>query len=143
LARSVRDYAIFLLDPQGRITHWNEGAGRLKGYSEAEVLGRHVSLFYTPEQVAAGRPERQLQEAAAQDRSHEENWRVRKGGERFWGEELVVPLRDEGSGALLGFAKICQDLNAWCDLTGRLSDGPGDRFQPRRGARTYTGLQFG
>ena len=110
LARSVRDYAIFLMDPEGRITHWNEGAARVKGYTEAEVLGQHVSLFYPPDQLAAGRPQRQLQEAAAQGRSHEENWRVRKGGERFWGDELIVPLRDEESGALLGFAKICRDL---------------------------------
>jgi PAS domain S-box-containing protein len=111
LARAVRDYAIFLLDPEGRITHWNEGAARVKGYAEAEALGRHVSLFYPPEQVTAGVPERQLQEAAAQSRFHEENWRVRKGGERFWAEELIVPLRDEESGALLGFAKICRDLS--------------------------------
>ena len=97
LARSVRDYAIFLMDPEGRITHWNEGAARVKGYTEAEVLGQHVSLFYPPDQLAAGRPQRQLQEAAAQGRSHEENWRVRKGGERFWGDELIVPLRDEES----------------------------------------------
>ena len=110
LARSVRDYAIFLMDPEGRITHWNEGAARVKGYTEAEVLGQHVSLFYPHDQLAAGRPQRQLQEAAAQGRSHEENWRVRKGGERFWGDELIVPLRDEESGALLGFAKICRDL---------------------------------
>jgi PAS domain S-box-containing protein len=110
LARSVRDYAIFLLDPQGRVTHWNEGAARVKGYTEAEALGQHVAIFYPPEQVAEGRPQRQLEEAAAQGRSHEENWRVRKGGERFWAEELIVPLRDEESGALLGFAKICRDL---------------------------------
>jgi PAS domain S-box-containing protein len=110
LARSVRDYAIFLMDPEGRITHWNEGAARVKGYTEAEVLGQHVSLFYPPDQLAAGRPQRQLQEAAAQGRSHEENWRVRKGGERFWGDELIAPLRVDESGALLGFAKICRNL---------------------------------
>ena len=110
LARSVRDYAIFLMDPEGRITHWNEGAARVKGYTEAEVLGQHVSLFYPHDQLAAGRPQRQLQEAAAQGRSHEENWRVRKGGERFWGDELIAPLRVDESGALLGFAKICRNL---------------------------------
>ena len=108
--RSVRDYAIFLLDPEGRVTHWNEGAARVKGYTEAEALGQHVSLFYPPEQVAAGVPTRQLEEAVARGRSHEENWQVRKGGERFWAEELIVSLREEESGALLGFAKICRDL---------------------------------
>jgi two-component system, cell cycle sensor histidine kinase and response regulator CckA len=111
LAQSVRDYAIFLLDPQGRVTHWNEGAARIKGYTEGEILGQHCSIFYPPQAVAAGVPERQLREAVADGRSQEENWRVRKGGERFWGDELVVPLRDEGSGRLLGFAKICRDLS--------------------------------
>jgi len=110
LVHSVQDYAIILLNPGGRVTHWNEGAARLKGYAESEVLGRHVSMFYPPEQVAAGRPQRQLQEAAAHGRSHEEDWRVRKGGERFWGDELIVSLRDEETGTLLGFAKICRDL---------------------------------
>src|SRR5690348_16608795 len=98
LVQSVQDYAIFLLDPQGRITHWNEGAARVKGYEASEVLGRHATLFYPPEQVAAGLPDRQFADAIAYGRSRQENWRVRKGGERFWGEELVVPLRDEEDG---------------------------------------------
>ncbi|HWO14412.1 MAG TPA: PAS domain S-box protein [Polyangiaceae bacterium] len=109
LVTQVRDYAIFMLDPAGRISSWNAGAARMKGYEEAEALGRHLSVFYTPEDVAAGRPERMLEEAIALGRAEDEGWRVRKDGSRFWANAVLTSLRDPG-GALLGFAKVTRDL---------------------------------
>jgi two-component system, chemotaxis family, CheB/CheR fusion protein len=108
---SVKDYAIYTLDVEGRITSWNAGAARIKGYTEAEIIGQNFSILYPPEQVSAGIPEQLLAVAAAEGRVHRESWRIRKSGERFWGDELIVPLREEGGGVLLGFAKICRDLS--------------------------------
>ena len=108
---SVQDYAIYTLDVEGRVTTWNSGAARIKGYSESEIIGKNFSILYPPEQVSAGIPDNLLSVAAAEGRAHRENWRIRKNGERFWGDELIVPLREEGTGALLGFAKICRDLS--------------------------------
>ena len=108
---SVQDYAIYTLDVEGRVTTWNSGAARIKGYNESEIIGKNFSILYPIEQVSAGTPDHLLALAAAEGRVHRENWRIRKSGERFWGDELIVPLREEGTGALLGFAKICRDLS--------------------------------
>ncbi len=112
LVESVKDYAIFLLDAEGHITSWNAGAERIKGYAEAEVIGRPAAIFYPPEDVAAEVPERELLAARTVGRIETESWRVRKSGERFWAQELILALRDDaaGTGELLGFATICRDL---------------------------------
>lgn len=109
LVESVTDYAIFVLDDQGVIRSWNPGAQRLKGYTEDEIVGKHFSIFYPPEDVEAGKPDWELKVAAAADRVEDEGWRVRKDGTRFWANVVITALRDE-QGELLGFAKITRDL---------------------------------
>jgi PAS domain S-box-containing protein len=108
LLQSVKGYAIYLLDPGGHITTWNPGAESIKGYTSEEVLGQHFSRFYTPEDRAAGAPERELLAASAG--VHEtEGWRVRRDGQRFWAHVTLTPLFT-GSGALRGFAKVTRDM---------------------------------
>ena len=109
LVGSVRDYAIYMVDPAGYVGSWNAGAERIKGYAPAEILGQHFARFFTPEDVAAGRPAAVLHAAAAEERYEEENWRVRKDGSRFWADVVITALRDD-SGKLLGFAKVTRDL---------------------------------
>ena len=109
LVESIRDYAIFALDPSGHIVSWNRGAERTKGYRTDEILGRHISLFYPPEAIAAGRPQQLLAEAARNGRVEDEGWRVRKDGARFWADVVITALRDD-SGTLVGYAKITRDL---------------------------------
>jgi PAS domain S-box-containing protein len=109
LVEGVQDYAILMLDPQGRIASWNAGAERLKGWLGPEVLGRHFSLFYTPKDRQRGRPERALERAAAEGRYEEQGERVRKNGQRFWADVVITALRDE-TGRLYGFAKITRDI---------------------------------
>jgi PAS domain S-box-containing protein len=109
LVESVTDYAIFMLDREGRVDSWNRGAERLKGYRPDEILGKHFSVFYPPEVVAAGYCERELEIAAREGRVEDEGWRVRKDGSRFWADVVITALRDRG-GALLGFAKVTRDL---------------------------------
>jgi len=109
LVGSVRDYAIYMLDPTGHVASWNRGAQQIKGYVEAEIVGQHFSRFYTPEDVAAGRPDATLRAAAATGRHEEENWRVRKDGSRFWADVVITAVRDD-RGALVGFAKVTRDL---------------------------------
>lgn len=108
LVESVND-ATFVLDPQGNVTTWNAAARRIKGYGAAEVLGRHFSTFYRPEDVAAGKPQRELEEAARDGVLVDEGWRIRKDGSRFWAHVTITAMRDE-SGALVGFAKVTRDL---------------------------------
>jgi len=109
LVSGVRDYAIVMLDPEGRITTWSEGAERIKGYRAEEIIGQHFSKFYTAEQAAAGKPALELKDAAERGRFEEEGWRVRKGGSRFWASVVVTPLRDK-TGRLRGFAKVTRDI---------------------------------
>jgi len=109
LVDAIRDYAIFMLDVNGRVTSWNEGAKRLKGWDEQEILGRHFSIFYTEEAVAARHPEKELEIAAAEGRYEEEGWRVRKDGSRFIANVIITAIRDE-SGRLRGFSKITRDI---------------------------------
>jgi PAS domain S-box-containing protein len=110
LVESVKDYAIFMLDPAGRITTWNSGAQAIHGYRLDEVVGRHFSVFYPPEDVAARRPERELEIALAIGRYEEEAWRVRKDGERFWASVVLTAVHDE-EGRHRGFAKVTRDLS--------------------------------
>ena len=109
LVAGIRDYAIYLLDPQGRVVSWNAGAERLKGYSASEIEGEHYSRFFTPEDRAAGLPEHGLRTALAEGRFESEGWRVRKDGTRFWANVVVDPIRDE-RGVLIGFAKVTRDV---------------------------------
>lgn len=109
LVESVKDYAILMLDRQGHIVSWNAGAQSIKGYSREEIVGRHFSCFYTPEDRALGLPEKALQVAASEGRFEAEAWRVRKDGSRFWANVIITALRDQ-DGGLIGFAKITRDL---------------------------------
>ncbi len=109
LVESVEDYAIFMLDVDGVIATWNRGAEKIKGYSAAEAIGRHYSIFYTPEDLAAGKPERELATARAEGRVEDEGWRLRKDGTRFWANVVITALHDE-SGQLRGFGKVTRDL---------------------------------
>ena len=105
----IRDYAILMLDPEGRVISWNAGAARIKGYEGPEILGESFSRFYPPESLAAGRPAQMLAQARETGRVEEEGWRVRKDGSRFWADTVITALRGE-SGGLLGFVKVTQDL---------------------------------
>ena len=109
LVREVRDYAIFMLDPGGRIASWNAGAERIKGYTAADILGRHFSIFYGEDARQRRIPDQELEIAAAQGRFEDEGWRLRKDGGRFWANVIITPLRD-GKGELRAFAKITRDL---------------------------------
>ena len=105
----VHDYAIYMLDPQGRVATWNAGAERTKGYAAAEILGRHFSCFHTLEDIAVGRPEWVLRTAEYKGHALDEGWRVRKDGSRFWAEAVLTAIRDE-RGQLRGFAEVTHDL---------------------------------
>ncbi len=109
LVQNLPDYAIFMVDPAGIIIEWTEGARRVKGYTREEALGQHFSLFYTPEDLAAGVPDQILAEAAQRGSSENEGWRVRKSGQRFWGSEIATAVQDE-AGNLIAFTKISRDL---------------------------------
>src|SRR5579863_1530505 len=105
---AVRDYAIFQLDPAGNIRTWNAAAERMKGYAADEIVGRHFSCFYTPEDLASEKPQTELRVAAETGRSEDEGWRLRKDGSRFWAHVTITPIRD-AHGTLIGFAKITRD----------------------------------
>ena len=109
LIDAITDYAIYMLDPLGRVTSWNPGAQRFKGYQRDEILGQHFSRFYTPEDQLADVPGTALRTAAEDGRYETEGWRVRKDGARFWAHVLIDPIRAP-TGELVGFAKITRDL---------------------------------
>ncbi|TFW25551.1 PAS domain-containing sensor histidine kinase [Massilia arenosa] len=109
LVSGIRDYAIYLIDPQGYISSWNTGAERFKGYTAQEVIGTHFSQFYTPEDRAAGLPARALATALAEGKFESEGWRVRKDGTRFWANVVIDPVYAP-DGSLVGFAKITRDI---------------------------------
>jgi PAS domain S-box-containing protein len=109
LVESVQDYAIFMLDTEGRVTTWNAGAQRIKGYAASEIVGRHFSCFYPQEDIDSRKPERGLQVAAQAGRYEDEGWRVRKDGSRFWANVIMTALHDE-AGRLCGFSKITRDV---------------------------------
>src|SRR5215203_4060704 len=110
MVEGVKDYAYFMLDPKGYVTTWNEGAERVEGYGAQEIVGRHFSVFYTEEEVAAGRPEEKLRAAAEAGHYEEEGPRVRKDGSTFWASVVVTALEDE-DGNLRGFSKVVQDIS--------------------------------
>lgn len=110
LVQESGDYVIYMLDPQGRVTTWNAGAERIKGYKAEEIIGKHFSVFYTPEDVREGRPQQNLQRAAEAGRCENEGWRVRKDGSRFWADAVLTTLRDK-HGRVVGFSKITRDVS--------------------------------
>jgi PAS domain S-box-containing protein len=111
LVDSVTDYAIFMLDPDGRVATWNDGARRIKGYTREEILGRHLSIFYPEEDVRAGKPQRLLQIARDEGRVEDEGWRVRRDGTRFWANVVITAVLDADRN-LRGFAKVTRDVTA-------------------------------
>ena len=98
------DYAIFMLDPEGRVATWNSGAQRIKGYTAGEILGQHFSKFYPQESIERGKPQHELEVAATQGRFEDEGWRIRKDGSRFWANVIITALRGQ-NGQLIGFLK--------------------------------------
>ena len=108
LVASVKDYAIFMLDPTGHIVTWNVGAQRAKGYTADEIIGQHFSVFYTNDAKLRDHPQKELDIAKAKGRYEEEGWRVRKDGTLFWANVVITTLHDKGE--LIGFAKVTRDL---------------------------------
>ncbi|QWF85234.1 PAS domain-containing sensor histidine kinase [Amycolatopsis sp. CA-230715] len=109
LVEAVLDYGIFMLDPTGVIVSWNAGAQRIKGYTAAEIIGRHFSVFYPAEDNAAGKPDRELRIAEAEGRLEDEGWRVRQDGSRFWANVVITALFGD-DGRLRGFGKVTRDM---------------------------------
>ena len=109
LVEEVRDYAIFMLDTDGRVSSWNLGAQHFKGYGEEEILGKHFSVFYSEADRKAGKPERLLQAAVKAGRVEDEGWRVRKDGSMFWANVVITAIHDH-SGNLIGFGKVTRDI---------------------------------
>ncbi|WNI14144.1 PAS domain-containing sensor histidine kinase [Actinacidiphila sp. ITFR-21] len=121
LVQSVLDYGIFMLDPGGHISSWNAGAERIKGYRAEEITGKHFSVFYPPEDIAARKPYRELEIAVAEGRLEDEGWRIRKDGTRFWANVVITALFDE-SGVLRGFGKVTRDMTERRAAEQELSD---------------------
>lgn len=109
LVHGIRDYGIFMLDPTGHIISWNAGAQGIKGYTEQEIIGQHFSIFYPPEDIAEGKPERELRDAATDGRIEDEGWRLRKDGTRFWANVVITALFDD-TGQLRGYGKVTRDM---------------------------------
>ena len=110
LVEAVTDYALYLLDLDGTIISWNSGARRIKGYTADEIIGKNFSMFFTPEDRAAGKPARALRTAQSVGRFEDEAWRVRKDGSRFWASAVLDAVRAP-DGGVIGFAKITRDLS--------------------------------
>ncbi|MDG4862687.1 PAS domain S-box protein [Streptomyces sp. T-3] len=109
LVKSVVDYGIFMLDPQGYVSTWNAGAERIKGYRAEDIIGLHFSVFYPPEDISARKPQLELETAMAVGRLEDEGWRIRKDGTRFWANVVITALFDE-TGELRGFGKVTRDM---------------------------------
>jgi len=109
LVEAAKDYAIFMTDADGRVSTWNEGAQRLFGFAEAEILGEDSSVLFTPEDRESGAPERELEKALKEGRAEDERWHMRKDGSRFWASGFVRPILDEEDN-LIGFSKVARDL---------------------------------
>ncbi len=122
LVSAVKDYAIFMLDPSGNISSWNPGAQRIIGYTESEIVGKHFSIFYIPEDLADGKPERELRIAVAEGKYEEEGWRVRKDGTRFWSSVLITAVWDPDGSTLRGFAKVTRDMTQRREMEQRLRE---------------------
>jgi PAS domain S-box-containing protein len=155
LVEDVRDYAIFMLDPEGRVVSWNEGAERIKGYRVWEIIGEHFSVFYGEEDVERGQPEKELRVAAVEGRFEEEGLRVRKDGTRFWADVVITALRDE-AGNLRGFSQVTRDITAYkeaeealrsslrelADLKAALDESAIVAITDERGKITYVNDKF-
>ena len=109
LMGGVQDYAIFMLDPEGRVTSWNRGAERILGYRDSEIVGRHFSLLFPEDDVRSGKPQQALQIAAREGRFEDEGWRISKNGTRLWANGVITALRNQ-AGELIGFAKVTRDF---------------------------------
>ncbi|MEH2701617.1 PAS domain S-box protein [Rhizobium johnstonii] len=131
LVQGVSDYAIYMLDPGGNVSSWNFGAERIKGYRPQEIIGRHFSTFYTPEDREAGVPETALGIARAEGRFEREGWRVRKDGTRFWASVVIDAIRDE-EGDVLGFAKITRDITEKMETQRALEQAREELFQSQK-----------
>jgi len=131
LVQGVTDYAIYMLDPDGCVTNWNAGAERIKGYSPDEIVGRHFSTFYTPEDLDVGVPKRALETARETGRYEAEGWRVRKDGTRFWASVVIDAIRDD-SGELIGFAKITRDMTEKRETQLRLEESREQLFRSQK-----------
>lgn len=112
LINNIKDYAIFIIDKDGYISSWNDGARNIKGYTEKEIIGKHISVFYTAEEIKQGEPAKNLKIAKENGRVEKEGWRVRKDGTKFWADVLYTALYDD-TGKLQGYSKITRDITAW------------------------------
>jgi len=131
LIQGVSDYAIYMLDPEGNVSSWNFGAERIKGYRPQEIIGRHFSTFYTPEDREAGVPDTALKVARAEGRFEREGWRVRKDGSRFWASVVIDVIRDD-DGDVLGFAKITRDITEKMETQRALEQAREELFQSQK-----------
>jgi PAS domain S-box-containing protein len=131
LVQGVTDYAIFMLDPEGRVSSWNPGAQRIKGYSPDDIIGQHFSRFYTPEDFEAGVPKRALESARKTGRYEAEGWRVRKDGSRFWASVVIDAIRDD-KGDLIGFAKVTRDMTEKREAQLRLEESREQLFRSQK-----------
>ncbi|HZC37591.1 MAG TPA: PAS domain S-box protein [Sphingomicrobium sp.] len=131
LVQGVTDYAIFMLDPEGRVTSWNAGAERIKGYSPEEIIGQHFSRFYTPEDRQAGVPQKALETARKTGRYEAEGLRVRKNGSRFWANVVIDAIHDD-DGKLIGFAKVTRDLTDKRETQLRLEESREQLFRAQK-----------
>ncbi|MGZ2412112.1 PAS domain S-box-containing protein [Sphingomonas sp. F9_3S_D5_B_2] len=131
LVQGVTDYAIFMLDPDGKVTNWNAGAQRIKGYTPEEIVGEHFSRFYAAEDVDAGVPFRAIETARQVGRYEAEGWRVRKDGTRFWASVVLDAIRDD-QGELLGFAKITRDMTDKREAQLRLEESREQLFRSQK-----------
>ncbi|MBY5587270.1 PAS domain S-box protein [Rhizobium leguminosarum] len=131
LVQGVSDYAIYMLDPDGNVSSWNFGAERIKGYRPQEIIGRHFSTFYTPEDREAGVPQTALDIARAEGRFEREGWRVRKDGSRFWASVVIDVICDE-EGDVLGFAKITRDITEKMETQRALEQAREELFQSQK-----------
>ena len=127
IVEGVKDYAILMLDPEGRVTSWNSGAERIKGYSAGEIIGQHFTKFYPPEALAAGKPAWELAEALAKGQVEDEGWRVRKDGSRFFADVTITAIRDAG-GQLRGFGKFTRDITERKQAEARMRESE-ERFR--------------
>ena len=131
LVDGVVDYAIYMIDLEGRITNWNSGAQRIKGYAADEIIGEHFSKFYPEEDRAAGLPARALRIAATEGKFQAEGWRVRKDGSRLWASVVIDPIYDE-KGELIGFAKVTRDNTEWRAAQQKLEEAREQLFQAQK-----------
>ena len=131
LVRSIVDYAIYMLDPDGHVSSWNAGAERIKGFVAEEIVGKHFSVFYTVEDRGAGVPRKVLETARREGRFEGEGWRVRKDGTRFWASVVVDAIRND-KGELVGFAKITRDMTEKREAQLRLEESREQLFRSQK-----------